>query len=350
MKYHVSRDGEVRQCRSRGPCPLGTSFDGKGDAESYIATRSSESERYTQAIKDERSYSEREAIVRGQFVNDTVSQHLDNKRDTESLYFDRDTKEYNKKRSKIHREILNELHEKYKDVPSERKVIFSAGLPGAGKTTILNMLEDDGAGGVNVDNYVTVSSDDFKEIFAERGMIPKIDGLTPMESSTLVHAESSHLADKFLTELSEKNKNVVYDFTCRNLLSTTARINILRKSGYKERDMQFIFVDISLKAAEKRAIGRYTAGLNDGIANSESHVGGRYLPPAILHRNKSKSGNYSSVNAETLIEVYESNKESGLPKPIVYDNSGNIFTDPTYIPERIDFDQFESRGESKLAV
>lgn len=344
MKYHVSRDGKTRPCRSKGPCPLGTSFDNKGKADSYVVTKESQKDKYNKAIQSGENYSKEDAIERGKFVNETVSALLKSGMDTQSLHTN-DEGKYNKKRAALHREILDKFHEKYESVPSEGKSVFSGGLPGAGKTTVLNLLEEGGAGGVNVDNYATVSSDDFKEEFAEKNMIPEVEGLTPMESSTLVHKESSYLADKFLSELSEKKKNIVYDFTCKDINSTTERMNILRNSGYEEKDMQFVFVDIPMEEAEKRAIGRYTYGLNAGIEAGKdgNHVGGRYLPPAILHRNKSLTGNYSSVNAETLIEVYERNKESGLPKPIVYDNSGDKFADPTYEPLRLDFDKFSNK-------
>lgn len=340
-KYHVSRDGKVRPCRSRGVCPLGTSFDGKASAEEYVKVKAEQNDKYEQALESKESYTMEEALERGAFVEKTVSAQLKNGRDTKSLYFDTIKGEYTEERQKLHREILDELHDKYKDVPSEGKVVFSAGLPGAGKTTVLNMLKD-GSEGVNVDNFATVSSDDMKEIFAEKGMIPKVDGLSEMEASTLVHEESSYLADKFLSELGQQNKNIVYDFTCKNADSTTRRMNILKNAGYKEKDMQFIFVDIPLEVAEERANFRYSVGLNDGI-QKEGHTGGRYLPKGVLYQNKSKTGKYSSVNAEALLEVYYRNRDKGMPEPIVYDNSGNIFKNPDYKPQKIDFREFASR-------
>lgn len=342
MKYHVSRDGKTRPCRSTGPCPLGTGFDNKAQAELYSAVREDEVSKYRNAMESGEKYSKEESIKRGLFVNDTVTLLLNENQDTESLYFDKGTNEYTKKRQKLHRDILDEFHEKYNEIPSEGKSIFSAGLPGAGKTTVLNML-DDGEDGVNASNYATVSSDDFKEVFASRGMVPKVEGLTPMESSTLVHKESSHLADVFLKELSDKQKNVIYDFTCRDYNSTTRRMNVLRDSGYEEKDMQFVFVDIPMNEAEERAIGRYSYGLNEGIESKGEHDGGRYLPPEILHRNKSKTGSQSSINAETLIQVHEANREKGLPKPIVYDNSGDIFANPDYKPEKLNYDDFANK-------
>lgn len=340
MKYHISKDGKMRLCRSKGNCPLGNSFENKSSATNYVLLKNDETKLYNEKIKEKVKYTEEEAAKRGVFVNQTVTSYLKNKLDTHSVYFNEEKQEYSKERAAKHRKILDELHEKYKDIPEENKTIFSAGLPGAGKTTVLNMLDE--TEGIKTQDFATVSSDDFKEIFAEKGMIPEVPGLDRMEASTLVHSESSYLADKFLKELSEKNKNVIYDFTCKNVKTTSERIQILKDSGYEKKDMQFVFVNIPLDTAKERAIGRYTYGLNESI-DKEDNIGGRYLPPAVLEENKSKTGKYSSVNAETLIEIYNENKENGLLEPIVYDNSGNSKKDPTYKPKKINFTDFSNK-------
>ena len=37
-----------------------------------------------------------------------------------------------------------------------------------------------------------INPDDIKEELAQRGMVPEIDGLSPMEATDLVHEESSY--------------------------------------------------------------------------------------------------------------------------------------------------------------
>lgn len=340
MKYHISIDGKARPCRSKGPCPLGTNFENRKNAIRHSDDKSAQKTLMDKKVGEKNHYTEKEAMDRGQFVNETTASWIKNKKDSTSLYFDAEKGKFTKEREKLHREILDELHKKYEHIPSEGKVIFSAGLPGAGKTTVLNML--DKTDGIAVHEFATVSSDDFKEIFAEKDMIPKIPDLDRMESSTLVHEESSYLADKFLKELSAKKKNVIYDFTCKNIHSTTQRINTLTASGYEEKDMQFVFVDIPLEIAQKRAIGRYMSGLNSTV-ESRDGIGGRFLPPAVLERNRSKTGKYSSVNAESVIGIFNLNKDKGMPEPIVYDNSGDSRKDPSYKPKKIDFKIFSSR-------
>jgi hypothetical protein len=80
-------------------------------------------------------------------------------------------------------------------VPCEAKVFMSGGISGTGKTTILSKM------GIDFQNYATVPSDDFKELPAREGAIPHVEGLTPMEASSLVHEENSHLADRLLLNL-----------------------------------------------------------------------------------------------------------------------------------------------------
>lgn len=346
MRYHISRNGKTLPCRAKGACPLGTAVSGEGARESlleYSKNRDTQKEKLARYEAEGIKFSNDEAAERGIYVNETVSILIDNGMITSKIYTD-ENGVYTKERQAMHRKLLDKLHDKYKDVPSDGKALFSAGLPGAGKTTVLNMLKEQDP---NLDkaNYAIVSSDDFKELFAEHGMIPEVEGLHPMEASTLTHEESSYLADEFLRELAEKKKNVIYDFTCKDFKTTAKRMGILTNAGYQEKDMQFVFVDIPLEVAGDRAIGRYSNGLNIAIAPKKpgDEIGGRYLPPDVLYKNKSLTGKYSSKNAEALIKVYGHFSEKGMPKPLVFDNSGDSRIDSSYKPTKIDFDTFSNR-------
>lgn len=331
-KYHISRSGKVAICKAKQNCPLGTYFDNKGEANSFLETSMSEDLKLKTYREEEREYTIEDAAQRGIYVNKVVSGLSKNKKDSHSLYYDEEKGRYKREREKAHEAILEDFHKNFEHIPSEGKSVFSAGLPGAGKTTVLNMLTEED--GVKPSEYAIVSSDDFKEALAARGMIPKVEGLDPMEASTLVHKESSYLADKFLSQLAAKNKNIIYDFTCKDVKSTSNRMSILEKQGYSLENMQFVFVDIPLEVAQERAIGRYHYGLNN------EKDGGRYLPPEVLELNRSKTGKYSSVNAEALNEVYRLNKDKGLLTPIVYDNSGDKRKDPSYNPTKINYEDF----------
>lgn len=115
--------------------------------------------------------------------------------------------------------------------------------------------------------------------------------------------------------------------------------------------MQFIFVDISPQTAKERAKFRYARGLNEGLRvegknldrsdkDKKSVIGGRYLPEYVIDESKPKTDKYSSVNAETLIQLHE-DADLGLPEPKVYDNSGSA-------PIPINYNDFNKESSSEL--
>jgi hypothetical protein len=66
---------------------------------------------------------------------------------------------------------------------------IAGGLGGAGKTTVLEQHA-----GINSSGFPTINPDEFKEELARRDLVPDVPGLSPMEASSLVHQESSHIA------------------------------------------------------------------------------------------------------------------------------------------------------------
>lgn len=336
MRHHISKSGKIVVCKAKNSCPLGTSVGGENSRQylkEYVSIKLDEDGRFEYNKKNNLKYTLEEASNRGEYVDKTVAMYIDSQMTTSKIHKDPTTGEYSEERKKLHNEILNELHEKYENVPEDGKVIFSAGLPGSGKTTVLQILKEENPE-YDMKNYAIVSSDDIKEEFAKRNMIPQIDGLSQMESSTLAHEESSYLADRFLKEVSSKNKNIIYDFTCRNFDVTSKRMGVLLNSGYEVKNMQFVFVDIPLDIAKERALIRYRNGLNESMSPNGNSAGGRYLPPYILETNSSRTGAYSSKNAEALLAVKSVYESKGLPDPIIYDNSGNSFENPEYKPDR----------------
>lgn len=346
-KYHISKNGAVVICRAIiKPCPLGGGhFDTKEAGEAYLQEKYSVMDTYKSYVRFGGEYSIIDANERGELVRKETTRASKDGKNSFEIYSDSNTGEWTKERQKLHDEIIAELHKKYEDVPNDNRAVFSAGLPGAGKTTVLTEHEN-----FDMDTWATVSSDDIKEMLAEKGCVPEIEGLTPMESSTLVHKESSILADRLLSELSSQGKNIIYDFTCKSVVSTKERINTLLENGYETKNMQFIFVDISPQIAKERAKSRYLIGLNEGLKVERDNldkdkdkkpvIGGRYLPEYLIDKLKPKTDNYSSVNAETLIQLHEY-ANLGLPEPKVYDNSGSS-------PIPIKYNDFNKESSSTL--
>ena len=207
-------------------------------------------------------------------------------------------------RAVVHRDIVDELYAKAADVPSERKAIMAGGLGGAGKSTVLEQHA-----GIDRSQYLTINPDDIKELMAERGLIPEVDGLSPMEASDLVHEESSYLAKQLALRAMADGKNVIWDITMSSRSSVESRLETLEKAGYT---VSAIFVDIPVEVSVQRAGDRYWRGHED-YRNGEGQ-GGRYVPPEII-RSQGEPG-WGSVNRRSFEQV-----KDRFDAWAVYDNS-----------------------------
>jgi hypothetical protein len=199
---------------------------------------------------------------------------------------------YHPDRAKQHKQIVDDLMAKYDGVPNEGKAILSGGLGGAGKSTVLAQHA-----GVNQSQYATLNADDIKEMMAERGMIPRTEGVSPLESASLVHEESRHITLMLARQLQAMRKNVIWDITMNDEGYVSGLMKGLRKSGYGE--LRAVFVDIPVETSVRRALTRHRTGL-EAYRNGQGY-GGRFVPPHIIR--KSESYNYpGSSHNRTVFE------------------------------------------------
>jgi predicted kinase len=159
-------------------------------------------------------------------------------------------------RDALHDSIIEDLYARASGVPCERRAIMAGGLPGAGKSTVL-----EGHARIDRSQYLTINPDDVKEELAHRDMIPPVSGLSPMEASDLVHEESSYGARQLALRAQADGKNIVWDITMSSRASTEGRIDELRSEGYTR--IQGIFVDIPVETSVARADGRHRHGQED---------------------------------------------------------------------------------------
>ena len=171
--------------------------------------------------------------------------------------------------------IVDKLYSRASEVPCDRKAIIVGGLPGAGKTTVLARVAN-----IDRSQYLTISPDDIKEEMARRGLIPAVEGLSPLEASELVHEESSAIARQLEYRVQLDGKNVIFDVTMSSMGSTEKRIDALRASGYTQ--IEGVFVDIPVEASLKRADARYRAAHDEYLAGNG--LGGRFIPPQVITR------------------------------------------------------------------
>lgn len=185
---------------------------------------------------------------------------------------DPDHEQWSEDRTILHDGIIADLYEAAADAPYDRRAILAGGLPGAGKSTVLEKHA-----GIERSQYLTINPDEIKEEMAKRGMIPEVAGLAPMEAADLVHEESSHIAQRLSRRATREGKNVIWDVTMSSLESTEKRINELRAAGYSP--VNGIFVDIPLDVAIRRSDARHREGHDSYL--SGRGLGGRFVPEEV---------------------------------------------------------------------
>jgi len=188
-------------------------------------------------------------------------------------------------RAEQHDVLIADIYRQAAGVPNESRAIIAGGLGGAGKSTVLANYA-----GIDRSQYLTLNPDDIKEKMAERGLIPLVAGLSPLEAADLVHEESSHIAKLLAFKAEADGKNVLWDITMSSYASTEWRIEMLRSAGYDRIDG--VFVDIPVETSVRRAEGRLRDD-HDKYRSGEG-LGGRYIEPEIIMNQGDK--NWGSIN------------------------------------------------------
>ena len=224
---------------------------------------------------------------------------------------DPDQVQWTPARDRIQGDLVAEMYGRARDVPCDYRAIIAGGLGGAGKSTVLDRYAD-----IDRSQYLTINPDDIKEEMARRGLIPEVEGLSPMEASDLVHEESSHIAKQLARRAQRDGKNVIWDITMRSQPSTDQRIDDLRSSGYTSVDG--IFVEIPVEKSVARADARHREG-HDGYLARKS-LGGRFVPEDVIRRQADSE--WGSVNRKTFeavknkfdsCSIYDNSVDGGVP-------------------------------------
>lgn len=213
-------------------------------------------------------------------------------------------------RAKVHAEIIREQMAKWEaaGIPCDGEAIFSGGLGGAGKSTVLKKHA-----GIDMSKYAVLNPDDIKEVLAEKGLIPELDGLSPMEASPLVHEEASYITDQLAKLVMGRNMNVIHDLTMAKYDSVKRKIDNLRGAGYTKVDA--VFVDISPKTSDERGDERHRRGHN-AYLRGQGH-GGRLLPRDLTAAQVPTDPKYKSLNTENYLAL---KKEGAFDSTVAYDN------------------------------
>ena len=204
---------------------------------------------------------------------------------------------YIPEREALHQKIVADVLELTRDIPNEGKVIVLGGMPGAGKTTVIN------DNGMAASGFAVLNPDLAKESLIMSNDFPRITGLAPMEHDDLVSYEANVVYNKVFDALVKQKKNLILDKTLSNFGPVAKNIATLRAAGYSTIDC--IFVDVDCDTAYSRIVARHRRGL-DAYARGESELGERCVPGTAIHAVRPKDGNpYRSMNAQTFVKLVE---------------------------------------------
>lgn len=213
---------------------------------------------------------------------------------------------YTPERAQMHKDLVDYVWSRDGDhVPREGKSVLAGGLMGAGKSTVLG-----GHAGINTKDYLTLDPDALKAEFIKRGMVPQVEGLTPMEAAPLVHEESAHVAKMLARRAYQHRTNVIWDVSMSSTGSMDKRIRDMADHGYSRPDG--VFVDIPVETSVERAAFRHRTGLEQFRAGKGN--GGRYVPPAAIRERAHPSK--SSANRHVFDQLADQ-----FGSHVVFDNS-----------------------------
>jgi predicted kinase len=228
---------------------------------------------------------------------------------------DADHEQWSEDRTALHDEIITDLYGAAREVPCEGRAILAGGLPGAGKTTVLEQHA-----GIDRGRYLTINPDEIKEEMAKRSMVPEVAGLTPMEASDLVHEESSAIAKRLAGRAMREGKNVIWDITMSSRDSTETRIINLRAAGYSRIDG--IFVDIPVEVGIRRSDARHREGHDNYRAGHGQ--GGRFVPSEVI--TAQADSDWGSRNRATFEQI-KPHLDSWLRCDNSVDGRGSVLVD-----------------------
>ena len=311
----------------------GDTRTGKAWEQMSLVEQGRECERIlNEAIRNRQPISGLDLSLRQQYAERALSQAIRDGKITSKIYASSEVPgmEYTKERHLAQQEIIEDVLKAHDKVPCEGKAVLSGGMGGAGKTTVLTRYL-----GMDTSQYITINPDDIKEIMAERGMIPTLRGLTPMECSTLAHQEASYISALIMKRAVAEKRNIILDGTMASMKSMRRRTGQLRDGGYH---MSAVFVDITPETSQKRATSRYQRGMSKYTTSREGQ-GGRILPASVNQGNTPEDPTrFRSRSAENLAALYE---DGTIPStPVVYNNDGDA-------PQPVAYDDFVGRVEYK---
>lgn len=142
-------------------------------------------------------------------------------------------------------------------------LIFTAGAPGSGKSTVVGALEAQGM--IDTHSFMVIDPDAFKEMLPEYG---PLKAAAPEQAASVVHPESGDIQEKLFFEGLKVGKNMIVDGTLRATDYFTGIISHVRQN-YPHYAVSIVFVDAQEEV------------LLDRVA-SRAQATGRHVPTAFV--------------------------------------------------------------------
>ncbi len=164
--------------------------------------------------------------------------------------------EYTAERRALHESIV-ERFMRHGTSSANPSLIFTAGAPGAGKSTAIDAIG--AAGYLDQSRYLVIDPDEIKNFIPEYARFKQID---PARAASLVHAESGIIQELLFRRAIEARKNIIVDGTLRATDYFSEIITNLRVT-HPEYSTSIVLVDaneqtlLTRVAARARATGRH---------------------------------------------------------------------------------------------
>lgn len=214
-----------------------------------------------------------------------------------------------------------------------RAVLMTAGAPGAGKGFTQGQLvgwqrEDSDLGrrlaavhGLDLDDYVVLNPDDFKERLFEVGGAPRLAPeamalshgreLTPAELSGLLHREALDLRTQCEEWARERGYNLLYDATLANHKEAAGLLHGLSEQKYGQRII--LSVEVTREQSLAQNADRWLKG-RLAYERGEDPYGGRMSPDQMIKAlyDKNTTGSGHSIGRENAEKLAEAGLATGL--------------------------------------
>jgi len=178
-------------------------------------------------------------------------------------------------RAAVQQSVADHLYQAASGVPQEAEAVITGGpwLAGASALAQEVFRGPDAEGPA----YLVLDPHVIERELAQRGLIPQVQGVAPLEAAFLVQQEVRQIAALVLSRAIEDRRNVLIadDMTDRRL--TGERIRQLRIGGY---EVAGVFLDVSPDDALQRDQREHRLG-HERWRAGQGH-GGRFIPPETI--------------------------------------------------------------------